>query len=226
MLKNKLVGKIIGWSIFFFAIIFNTHINAQTNTKDKEAIEAKASSWVASLNLNDKAKVERVTNLIATHLEAVRDWNNTHSFTSVPAGINPETGNKLSDLDRQIIVNSTIPSSVHENLMNGLRKDLNEQQVDAILDKYTVGKVAFTLKGYEAIVPDLTDKEKEVIISNLKTAREQAIDYKSMKQISAIFGIYKSKNEQYLNDNGRNWRQLYKAYYNKMKAEKAAKKVK
>lgn len=226
MLKNKLVGKIIGWSIFFFAIIFNTHINAQTNTKDKEAIEAKASSWVASLNLNDKAKVERVTDLIATHLEAVRDWNNTHPYTTVPAGINPETGNKLSNLDRQIIANSAMPATVHEALMNGLKKDLTADQVEAILDKYTVGKVAFTLKGYQSIVPNLTDKETAVILTNLKAAREQAVDYKSMKQISAIFEIYKTKNEQYLNSNGRNWHQLYKDYVNKIKAEKAAKKVK
>ncbi|HEU0228306.1 MAG TPA: DUF3826 domain-containing protein [Arachidicoccus soli] len=226
MLKNKLVGKIIGWSIFFFAIIFNTHINAQSNTKDKEAIEAKASSWVASLNLNDKAKVERVTDLIATHLEAVRDWNNTHPYTTVPAGINPETGNKLSNLDRQIIANSAMPATVHEALMNGLKKDLTADQVEAILDKYTVGKVAFTLKGYQSIVPNLTDKETAVILTNLKAAREQAVDYKSMKQISAIFEIYKTKNEQYLNSNGRNWHQLYKDYVNKIKAEKAAKKVK
>lgn len=226
MLKNKLVGKIIGWSIFFLAIIFNTHINAQTNTKDKEAIEAKASSWVASLNLNDKAKVERVTDLIATHLEAVRDWNNTHPYTTVPAGINPETGNKLSNLDRQIIANSAMPATVHEALMNGLKKNLTADQVEAILDKYTVGKVAFTLKGYQSIVPNLTDKETAVILTNLKAAREQAVDYKSMKQISAIFEIYKTKNEQYLNSNGRNWHQLYKDYVNKIKAEKAAKKVK
>lgn len=226
MHKNKLAGKIIGLSVFCLVSLLNTNVKAQDTNKSQQEINAKASGWVASLGLNDKAKAERVTNVIATHLEAVRDWNNTHPYTSVPAGINPETGSKLSDLDRQIIVNSTIPASVHENLMNGLRKDLNEQQVDAILDKYTVGKVAFTLKGYEAIVPNLTDKEKEVILSNLKMAREQAIDYKSMKQISAIFGIYKTKNEQYLNNNGRNWHQLYKDYYNKMKAEKAAKKVK
>ena len=56
----------------------------------------------------------------------------------------------------------------------------------------------------------------------LKQAREQAIDYKNMNQISAIFEIYKTKCEQYLNGNGRNWRQLYKAYVDKVKAEKEA----
>ena len=43
-----------------------------------------------------------------------------------------------------------------------------------------------------------------------------------MKQISAIFEIYKTKCEQYLNSNGRNWKQLYKAYTDEIKAKKAA----
>jgi hypothetical protein len=43
-----------------------------------------------------------------------------------------------------------------------------------------------------------------------------------MNQISAIFEIYKTKCEQFLNSNGRSWRQLYKAYVDKVKAEKEA----
>jgi hypothetical protein len=60
----------------------------------------------------------------------------------------------------------------------------------------------------------------------LKQAREQAIDFKNVQQVSAIFEIYKTKCEQYLNSNGRNWRQMYKAYTDKVKAEKQAAKPK
>lgn len=73
-------------------------------------------------------------------------------------------------------------------------------------------------------MPDLTPKEETEILKNLKQAREQAIDYKNMKEISAIFEIYKTKCEQYLNNNGRNWRQLYKAYVDKVNTEKNAQK--
>jgi hypothetical protein len=103
-----------------------------------------------------------------------------------------------------------------------LRKDLTEEQVEVILDKYTVGKVAFTMKGYHAIVPDLTPEEEKTIFAFLKTAREQAVDFKNMDQISAIFEIYKTKSEQHLNSNGRSWKALYKAYTDARKAEKAA----
>lgn len=195
--------------------------NTEASAKSDAEIDKKATDWVASLGLADAAKEVRLRTLITYHLKYIRDWNNTHPSSSVPAGINPATGNKLSDLDRQIIANSAMPANIHADLMTGLRKDLSEEQVEAILDKYTIGKVAFTLQGYRVIVPNLKPEEEAVILKNLKLAREQAIDFKSMKQISAIFEIYKSKNEQWLNANGRNWHQLFKDYVTARKAEKA-----
>ncbi|MCS3798909.1 DUF3826 domain-containing protein [Niastella sp. OAS944] len=197
---------------------------AQTDSAKANAeIEKKAAEWTAGLKLTDVEKQKRVTAAVGTHLKTVRDWNNEHPASTVPAGINPATGNKLSELDRQIIANSAMPASVHKDLMDALNKDLTPEQVEFILDQYTIGKVAFTLKGYKAIVPDLKPEEESKILEYLKQAREQAIDYKSMKQISAIFEIYKTKCEQYLNNNGRNWRQLFKTYVDKAKAEKSAK---
>ncbi len=122
-----------------------------------------------------------------------------------------------------MIADSAMPAEVHDRLMKGLHKALTDEQVEAVLDRYTVGKVAFTLKGYHAIVSDLTREEEMHILSLLKQAREQAIDYKSMKQISAIFEIYKTQCEQYLNNNGRNWRQLFSSYVNQRKASKEKK---
>jgi len=199
-----------------------TQLTTEAKAKSDAEADKKATEWVAALNLNNAAKQARVQQVIATHLKAIRDWNNDHPYTLVPAGIDPATGKPLSNMDRQIIANSALPKSVHEDLMKGLHKDLTPEQVDAILDKYTVGKVAFTLNGYKAIVPDLTPTEEATILANLKQAREQAVDFKNMKQISAIFEIYKTKNEQYLNSNGRNWHQLFKTYVDAVKAKKAA----
>jgi hypothetical protein len=197
-------------------------MSAETLAKSDADQDKKAAEWVASLNLNDAAKGQRVQQVIATHLKIIRDWHNDHHFSTVPAGINPATGNKLTELDRQVIANSAMPKSVHDDLMTGLRKNLSAEQVETILDKYTIGKVAFTMNGYKAIVPNLTQEEESTILNYLKQAREQAVDYKNMNQISAIFEIYKTKSEQYLNSNGRSWKQLYKDYTNAIKAKKAA----
>ena len=212
---------------FISAVVIVTVVTqslvAQTATIDT-ALQSKAAEWVGSLKLNDDAKAQKLKIAIATHLTAVKDWHNSHPYTMIPEGINPTTGVKLSEMDRQIIICSTKPKSIHDNLMYVLKAELDSTQVEAVLDKYTIGKVDFTLKGYKAIVPDLTAKEEAEILKNLKQAREQAIDYKNMREISAIFEIYKTKCEQYLNNNGRNWRQLYKAYVDKVNAEKKAQK--
>jgi len=195
---------------------------AADNGKSDLEQTRKAAEWVASIRLDDAAKEERLQTVIATHLKAIRDWHNTHPYTTVPAGNNPITGKPLSTLDRQMIADSAQPKSIHENLMTGLRQDLTPEQVEAILDKYTVGKVAFTMGGYRAIVPDLTPEEEKTILGFLKQAREEAVDYKSMNEISGIFEIYKTKSEQYLNSNGRNWKTLYRSYTDAAKARKAA----
>jgi hypothetical protein len=198
--------------------------SAEAKAKADAEQEKKAAEWISSLNLNDPDKEKRLTGVVATHLNAIRDWHNEHPVTTVPAGINPVTGKPLSELDRQLIADSAIPKTIHEDLITGLQKDLDKKQVDAVLDKYTIGKVAFTMNGYRAIVPNITAQEEETILGFLEQAREQAVDYKSMKEISAIFEIYKTKSEQYLNANGRNWREMYNAYTAVIKAKKAAEK--
>jgi len=203
-----------------------TTVKVYSQTKDivvPEEILTKAKEFVSALNLTDAKKKSEVENVIAVHLTTIRDWHNEHPASTVPDGINPVTGNKLSDLDKQIIADSALPSTVHQSLMDGLSKNLSPEQVETILDKYTIGKVDFTMKGYKAIVPDLTADEESKILGFLKQAREQAVDYKNMKQISAIFEIYKTKSEQMLNNNGRSWRALYSAYTKKIKEEKAKK---
>jgi len=211
------------FSLFIFLLVLGGNAFGGTTQIPPvdSALQKKAASWVSSLQLNDPAKQARITDLIATHLTEVKDWNNNHPYTTVPAGIDPSTGRPLSNMDRQIIAISAMPRSVHDSLMNGLRRDLTPDQVNAILDKYTIGKVDFTLNGYKAIVPDLKPEEEATIRANLEQAREQAIDYKNAKEISAIFEIYKTKCETYLNSNGRNWHALFKAYVNATKVKKA-----
>ena len=141
---------------------------ADAKTKSDLELQKKAAEWVTDLKLNDVSKEEKVKAAIATHLKTVRDWHNGHPPATVPAGINPATGNPLSELDRQIIASSAMPKSVHESLMNVLKTELSPEQVESILDKYTIGKVAFTLKGYKAIVPDLKPEEEAKIVEYLK----------------------------------------------------------
>jgi len=184
-------------------------------------LQEKANEWTASLNLDDSDKALRVETYIYNHLTAVTKWHNEHpGQTTVPHGINPRTGERLRAVDLDIIADGAQPRAYHDSIMAQLRRELTDEQVEQILDKYTIGKVQFTLKGYHEIVPEMTAEEDSVCLSYLKEAREMAIDYKSMKEISEIFGMAKDKCELYFNTHGRNWKQMYSDYVKRRKAEK------
>lgn len=193
--------------------------NMQAQVIDEGSMK-KAAGWVSELQLGDKAKEERVTQVIAKHLSAIREWHNEHANMIPDGAINPQTGNKLSALDRQVIADSSQPASIRQELLDGLNAELTPAQVEQVLDLYTVGKVAFTMKAYKEIVPDMTAEDEAYVLNNLKEARLMAIDYKNMKEISAIFEIFKTKNEQYFTNSGRDWRTMYREYVQKMKSKK------
>ena len=194
-------------------------ITLQAQVIDEGSLK-KATGWVNNLQLNDPAKETRVIQVIAKHLAAIRDWHNEHSNMIPDGAINPQTGKKLSALERQVIADSSQPKSIRQELMDGLNADLTPEQVEQVLDFYTVGKVAFTMKAYKEIVPNMSTEDETFVMNNLKEARQMAIDYKNMKEISAIFEIYKTKIEQYFTNSGRDWRTMYRAYVQQLKAKK------
>src|SRR5690349_18364534 len=134
-------ARIASLIVFVVCLASASLVRAQQSPEDRARSDAeqekRATQWVESLKLDDAEKATRSKDVILTHLKAVRDWHNEHPFTAVPEGINPLSGKQLSSLDRQVIADSAIPKSVHEALMTGLRKDLTDQQLEAILDKYT-----------------------------------------------------------------------------------------
>ncbi|MDL2230446.1 DUF3826 domain-containing protein, partial [Alistipes sp. OttesenSCG-928-L06] len=212
-------------SILFFTVfclLSLTGLRAQESPERREAanqqIREKAAAWVAELNLNDAAKAGRVAEVIAVHQIAVRDFHNEHPASLVPDGINPRTGDKLNNVEKQVFINSTKPASVHDNLMSGLRADLTEEQVEHILDKYTAGKVEFTMRGYRECIPDLTAEEEAGLYEILKKLREMAVDFKNMNMISQIFEIGKTKCELFLYQHDRNFKRLYKEWVDRLKA--------
>ena len=219
MMKKSILLTLL---LALFAVTASAQETAEQRERANQQIREKSAAWVAELNLNDPAKATRVADVIATHQIEVRDFHNSHPASLVPDGINPRTGDKMNNIEKQVLINSTKPASVHENLMNGLRADLTEEQVEFILDKYTIGKVEFTMNGYRQCIPDLTPEEEAGLYEILKKAREQAVGYKNMNMISQIFEIGKTKCELFLYQHDRNFKRLYKEWTDRLRAEKAA----
>ena len=187
-----------------------------------EAVYRKSQEIIAKLGLTDERAINVATTAVYNHRRAVRDWHNAHPYTTIPE-IDPASGRKLSKIEREMMANRTIPIKERERLMKGLKSVLSDEQIEQVFDEYTVGKVAFTMQGYRSIVPNMTAEDEQILLGHLKQAREEAIDCKSMKAISQVFEIYKTKCEQHFNETGRPWREMYKAYVDKRNAEKKAK---
>jgi hypothetical protein len=184
-----------------------------TSPAPDAAVEKQASDIVKSLDLTDAGKAQRVHDVLVTHFRAVRDWHNAQMATL--ATTKPSAKEQM-EVDRKI------DPAERKRFLDGLAADLTPEQVELVKDKITVGKVAFTLRGYHAIVPDLTAEEEAHILGLLKQAREESLDVKNMVAISAVFEVYKTQAEQYLISHGRDWRKLYKDYVAAQNARKAA----
>ena len=211
------------WRAMFKAYV-DTRNAEKKAKKDDEKYIAKSEQIVAALNLNNPAKEEAVLAAVKKHRTAVVEWHNAHPYTTMPE-TDAATGRKLYDVEREMMADLSIPKSVRKELVKALKKHLTADQITQIWDGYTIGKVAFTMRGYYAIVPDLTAKEAAALENYLKQAREEALECRRMKAISQVFEVYKTKCEQYLIANGRDWRALFKAYVDKRNAEKAAEKA-
>lgn len=186
-----------------------------------ESVYRKAEQIIAKLNLTDERAIGVATTAVYNHRRAVRDWHNANPYTTIPE-VDKATGKKLSKVEREMMADRKIPIKERERLMKSLKSVLTEEQIEQVFDEYTVGKVAFTMQGYRAIVPDMTAEDEKVLLGHLKQARSEAIDCKSMKAISQVFEIHKTKCEQHFTDTGRPWRGLFKAYVDKRNAEKKA----
>ena len=123
MIKRLLITTIL-------SLCFANMVEAQVI--DEGSLK-KATGWVNDLQLNDPAKETRVIQVIAKHLAAIRDWHNEHANMIPDGAINPQTGKKLSALERQVIADSSQPKSIRQDLLNGLNADLTPEQVEQVL---------------------------------------------------------------------------------------------
>jgi Protein of unknown function (DUF3826) len=158
------------------------------------AYDQRVTEWAGELRLNDPAREARVKSIILTHMLTVRDTHN--------AGFAP-------------------PAQSRATFNDGLKRELTAEQIEHVKDRITIGKLAFTMNGYRAIVPDLTSAEQAKIMELLTQAREESLDMKNEHNMSDVFDGYKKQIESYLIANGRDWRKLYREYGERQRAARA-----
>lgn len=193
--------------LFILALLPFAFLNAQTTSADTDkaaaytqAINGRAEKIVSTLAITDKAKADRVKRIVADQYRALNDIQ-----TKRDAEIKAAKSNTSADKDAvKTLVKgyedaaSAEVEKLHTKYLNALTKELTAQQVDKVKDGMTYNVTQITYTGYLAMIPTLTDKQKEQIMAWLVEAREHAMDAESSDKKHAWFGKYKGRINNYL----------------------------
>jgi hypothetical protein len=102
----------------------------------------------------------------------------------------------------RVAVLAVLSRQLHRQFVDKLSAELTPAQVEVIKDKMTYNKLKVTFDAYCLILPNLTQEQKDRVLSALRDAREEAMDGGSADEKSAIFQKYKDQINAYLGQHG------------------------
>jgi hypothetical protein len=191
-----MINKIL---IAAIALISTATFAAETNLTPQQveakytaAIEGRTSAILKILALSDTNKVAKVHDLIIAQYRALNAWHDANDAKLKAA---------RKDTNAVAQIRSSL-KTIHNDFLAKLGEHLTSEQVDAVKDKMTYGKVQFTFNGYVSQYPNLSEAHRQKILELLKEAREDAMDGGSAEEKTAVFQRYKGKINNYLNAEG------------------------
>ncbi|GAB3917624.1 DUF3826 domain-containing protein [Larkinella terrae] len=185
---------------------------AGTDSAYIQVVTERAAKIVAPLELTSPSVKARVQERIARQY---RDLNTLHESRKEAIKNRKETAS-TSELENE---KKRIEAGINEQLtrlhvafLADLSADLTHPQIDQVKDGMTYGVLPITYKGYQAMLPDLTDEQKKQVLAYLTEARERAMDEGSSKEKHAMFGKYKGRINNYLSASGIDMKKASKAW--------------
>ncbi|MFZ0598489.1 MAG: DUF3826 domain-containing protein [Flavobacterium sp.] len=192
-------------SLLIMVLVFFTSIAQQH--LDPEYIKVtneRASKIVVKLELANPAKEKAVTEIIAQQfrdLSEIQDGRDAEikkikEDSALAKEKQTEKIDKLkSKADESI-------AKLHKSYLKKLGKELSEDKITEVKDGMTYGVLPITVAGYNDMLPNLTEAQKEYIYKALVEAREHAMDGGSSKEKHGWFGKYKGRINNYLSKEG------------------------
>jgi len=187
--------------------------SADDEAKYTETITKRSAAIVEALKLSDKAKADKVQEILVSQYRALNAWHNEND---------PKLKNAGADKDQAAKIWTTM-KPIHDGFLAKLSEYLTPDQVVIVKDRMTYGKVKVTYDAYVEMGQTLTSEQKAKILEFLESAREEAMDGGSEKEKSAIFKKYKGRINNYLAGQGINWKQKEKEWGEREKAKNASK---
>ena len=172
--------------LWLLSLTANAQVTLKTEDQDPqyvETIKGRAQKIVDGLLLNDAQKAENVRNIIANRYFLL---NNIHA---------------KYDKNQQDALYAELYKH-HFELASALSLYLNEEQIDAVKDGMTYGRLKRDYNAQLEMIPTLTEEEKAQILIWLKEAREYAMDAADSKGKHFWFDKYRGRTNNWLSARG------------------------
>ena len=148
-----------------------------------ETIKGRAQKIVDGLQLNDAQKAENVRNIIANRYFLLNDIHSKFDKK------------QQAERDAELYKH-------HFELASALSLYLTDEQIDAVKDGMTFGRLKRDYQATQDMIPTLTDFEKQQILIWLKEAREYAMDAADSKGKHFWFDKYRGRTNNWLSARG------------------------
>ena len=185
-IKGK-VGRLLSFCLFTF---LSLHVSAQVvlNTEGQdpqyvETIKGRAQKIVDGLQLTDAQKAENVRNIIANRYFLLNDIHSKYGK------------------DQQDALQAELYKH-HFELASALALYLTDEQIDAVKDGMTFGRLKRDYQATQDMIPSLTEEEKAQVLIWLKEAREYAMDAADSKGKHFWFDKYRGRTNNWLSARG------------------------
>ena len=148
-----------------------------------ETIKGRAQKIVDGLCLTDAAKSENVRNIIANRYFLLNDIHSKYDK------------GQQAERDAELYKH-------HFELVSALALYLTDEQIDAVKDGMTYGRLKRDYQAQLDMIPTLTDFEKQQVLAWLKEAREYAMDAADSKGKHFWFDKYRGRTNNWLSARG------------------------
>lgn len=167
---------------------FNISAQVALNTEGQdpqyvETIKGRAQKIVDGLGLTDATKAENVRNIIANRYFLLNDIHSKYDK------------GQQAERDAELYKH-------HFELVSALALYLTDEQIDAVKDGMTYGRLKRDYQAQLDMIPTLTDFEKQQVLAWLKEAREYAMDAADSKGKHFWFDKYRGRTNNWLSARG------------------------
>ncbi len=172
--------------LMLLTLTASAQVELKTDGQDPqyvETIKGRAQKIVDGLGLTDAQVAENVRNIIANRYFLLNDIHSKYDKT------------------QQDALNAELYKH-HFELASALAQYLTEEQIDAVKDGMTFGRLKRDYQATQDMIPTLSEYEKKQVLIWLKEAREYAMDAADSKGKHFWFDKYRGRTNNWLSARG------------------------